>query len=63
MHEQPLDPTEAFAALGRIKLAETDLSGVLKKISELAQRTIPGAEEVSVTLVRGAPSRARRRSP
>jgi GAF domain-containing protein len=53
MHEHPLDPTEAFAALGRIKLSDTDLSGVLKKISELAQRTIPGAEEVSVTLVRG----------
>jgi GAF domain-containing protein len=53
MHEHPLDPTEAFAALGRMKLSDTDLSGVLKKISELAQRTIPGAEEVSVTLVRG----------
>jgi GAF domain-containing protein len=53
MHDRPLDPTEAFAALGRIKLSETDLPGVLKKISELAQRTIPGAEEVSVTLVRG----------
>jgi len=52
MHQHPLDPTEAFAALGRIKLSETDLSGVLSQISELAQRTIPGAEEVSVTLVR-----------
>jgi GAF domain-containing protein len=54
MHEHPLDPTEAFAALGRIKLSETDLAGVLNKISELAQRAIPGAEEVSVTLVRGS---------
>lgn len=53
MHEHPLDPTEAFAALGRIKLSETDLHGVLTTISELAQRTIPGAEDVSVTLVRG----------
>jgi GAF domain-containing protein len=53
MHEHPLDPTEAFAALGRIKLSDTDLRGVLKTISELAQRAIPGAEEVSVTLVRG----------
>src|SRR5215203_2748797 len=51
MHEHPLDPTEAFAALGRIKLSDTDLPGVLKQISELAQRTIPAAEEVSVTLV------------
>jgi GAF domain-containing protein len=53
MHKYPLDPTEAFAALGRIKLSETDLSGVLNQIAELAQRTIPNAEEVSVTLVRG----------
>ncbi|MEV4618812.1 GAF and ANTAR domain-containing protein [Asanoa sp. NPDC049573] len=53
MDKQPLDPTEAFAALGRVKLSETDLNGVLMKVAELAQRTIPGAEEVSVTLVRG----------
>src|SRR5689334_23098849 len=53
MHSHPLDPTAAFAALGRIKLSDTDLSGVLNQISELAQRAIPGAEEVSVTLVRG----------
>jgi transcriptional regulator with GAF, ATPase, and Fis domain len=53
MHEHPLDPTEAFAELGRIKLSDTDLRGVLNTISELAQRAIPGAEEVSVTLVRG----------
>jgi GAF domain-containing protein len=53
MREHPLDPTEAFAALGRIKLSETDLTGVLNKISELAQRAIAGAEDVSVTLVRG----------
>jgi GAF domain-containing protein len=54
MHEHPLDPTEAFGALGRIKLSDTDLTGVLNQIADLAQRTIPGAEEVSVTLVRGA---------
>jgi GAF domain-containing protein len=52
MHSHPLEPTAAFAALGRIKLSDTDLSGVLNQISELAQRTIPGAEDVSVTLVR-----------
>jgi GAF domain-containing protein len=54
MHEHPLDPTEAFAALGRIKLSETDLRGVLNTISELAQRAVPGADDVSVTLVGGA---------
>jgi GAF domain-containing protein len=50
---QPMDPTEAFARLGRIKLGETDLDGVLSTTAELAKRTIPGADEVSVTLVRG----------
>jgi GAF domain-containing protein len=52
MPEQPLDPTEAFAALGRIKLSDTDLNGVLRQIAELARRAIPGATDVSVTLVR-----------
>jgi GAF domain-containing protein len=50
--EQPIDPTDAFAQLGRIKLSETDLDGVFKEIADLAKRTIPGAAEVSVTLVR-----------
>ncbi len=49
---QPLEPSDAFAELGRIKLADTDIDAVLGKISELAQRAIPGADEVSVTLVR-----------
>ncbi|MBF9134138.1 GAF and ANTAR domain-containing protein, partial [Plantactinospora sp. S1510] len=53
MSQLPVDPTEAFAELGRIKLGDTDLDGVLRQIAELAKRTIPGAEEVSVTLVRG----------
>jgi GAF domain-containing protein len=47
----PLDPTDAFGQLGRIKLGETDLGGVLGEVARLAKRTIPGAEEVSVTLV------------
>ena len=54
MSDTPLDPTDAFAELGRIKLGETNLDGVLDRIARLAKRTIPGAEEVSVTLVRGA---------
>src|SRR3954463_4260178 len=52
-HEELLDPNEAFAELGRIKLAEIDIDAVLDKIAQLAKRTIPGASEVSVTLVRG----------
>jgi GAF domain-containing protein len=49
---EPMDPTEAFAQLGKIKLSDTDVNGVLDKIADLAKRTIPGADEVSVTLVR-----------
>jgi GAF domain-containing protein len=51
---QPMDPTDAFAELGRIKLSETDIDGVLARIAELAKRTVPGADEVSVTLIRAA---------
>jgi GAF domain-containing protein len=50
---QPMDPTDAFAELGRIKLSETDVDGVLSTIARLAKRTIPGTADVSVTLVRG----------
>jgi GAF domain-containing protein len=50
--DDPIEPTEAFAQLGSIKLGETDLDGVLGTIAGLAKRTIPGADEVSVTLVR-----------
>jgi GAF domain-containing protein len=48
---QPLDPTEAFGRLGRMRLGETDLKGVLAEVASLAKRTVPGADEVSVTLV------------
>jgi GAF domain-containing protein len=49
---EPLDPTAAFAELGRIKLSETNLDQVLSRVAELAKRTLVGAAEVSVTLVR-----------
>ncbi|MEU8821591.1 GAF and ANTAR domain-containing protein [Actinoplanes sp. NPDC048796] len=48
----PLQPAEAFAQLGRIKLIDTDLDGVLDTIAALAKRTVPGVAECSVTLVR-----------
>lgn len=51
--DKPADRADAFAELGRIKLNETDLDGVLDKVAESALRTLPGAAEVSVTLVRG----------
>jgi GAF domain-containing protein len=54
---EPLDPAAAFAELGRIKLSETDLDHVLSRVAELAKRALPGASEVSVTLVRGDKAR------
>jgi len=54
---QPLDPAEAFGRLGRIKLGETDLKGVLDQVAHLAKETIPSAAEVSVTLVDGREAR------
>jgi GAF domain-containing protein len=50
-HAQHMEPANAFAQLGRIKLSETDLNGVFQQVADLANRTIPGAGEVSVTLV------------
>jgi GAF domain-containing protein len=51
--QQPLDPNDAFVQLGRIKLADSDIGGILSKVADLAQRAIPGADEVSLTLIRG----------
>ena len=53
MTPPPTDPTAVFAELGGIKLGETDLDGVLSRVADLARKTVPGAAEVSVTLVRG----------
>jgi GAF domain-containing protein len=47
-----MDPLRAFAELGLIKFSETNLDGVLERILELARRALPGADEVSITLVR-----------
>jgi GAF domain-containing protein len=52
MAHDPADSAAAFAELGRIKLGETDLKGVLNRVADLAQRTLPDAEEVSITLIR-----------
>jgi GAF domain-containing protein len=52
MAQHPTDPAAAFAEFGRIKLGETDLHGVLTRVAELARSTLPGADEVSITLVR-----------
>ncbi len=48
---QAMRSTDAFAELGRIKFGETDLTTALATVAELARKTIPGADDVSVTLV------------
>jgi GAF domain-containing protein len=53
VEDDSFDAPEAFSELGRIKFSETDLSGVLQKVANLAKRTVSGAAEVSVTLVDG----------
>jgi GAF domain-containing protein len=48
---QAMKPTDAFAELGRIDFGKTDLATALTMVTGLARRTIPGADDVSVTLV------------
>src|SRR5688572_11780513 len=47
-----LAAAEAFARIGRIKFGETALDDVLRTVADLARATVPGADEVSVTLIR-----------
>jgi GAF domain-containing protein len=49
--DPPRDPRDAFAELSKIMLAEQQLSETLGRVAELAKETIPGAVEVSVTLM------------
>jgi GAF domain-containing protein len=48
---RPPDPRAAFAELSKIMLGAQPLSETLSRIAELAKQTIPGAAEVSVTLM------------
>ena len=45
------DPRAAFAELSKIMLGAQPLSETLSRIAQLAKQTIPGAAEVSVTLM------------
>jgi GAF domain-containing protein len=47
------DPRAAFAELSKIMLGAQPLSETLTRVAELAQQTIPGAGQVSVTLMEG----------
>jgi transcriptional regulator with GAF, ATPase, and Fis domain len=48
---QAAKPTDAFAELGRIDFSGTDFATVLAKVADVARRYIPGADDVSITLV------------
>jgi GAF domain-containing protein len=48
---RPLDPHEAFDELARITLADHSMDSVMDTIARLTKRTVPGASEVSVTVV------------
>ena len=59
---QSMTPTDAFAELGRIRFTETDFATVLATVGGLARHTIPGADDVSITLV-GPGARTPPRAP
>jgi GAF domain-containing protein len=51
MTDSHMQPQDAFAELAKITLADHSLARVMEKVATLAKRTIPGASEVSVTLL------------
>ncbi len=56
--EATIEPQQAFAELGALVVGETPLGEVLKRVAELATACVPGAEEVSVTLLEGDKGRS-----
>ncbi len=46
-----IDPRAAFDELARLSLREETLDSVLQRVASLTRRVVPGATEVSVTLV------------
>jgi hypothetical protein len=48
---QTMKPTDAFAELGRIDFRTTDVTAALAKVADLARCSIPGADDVSITLL------------
>jgi len=45
------EPQDAFGELARIILADHSLESVMDRVAQLTKDTVPGAHEVSVTLV------------
>lgn len=55
----PMPPQQAFAELSTMVLGQRPLSQVLLRVAEFAVATIPGADEISMTLVeKGVPHTA-----
>jgi ANTAR domain/GAF domain len=52
-YSQCMEPGAAFAQLGLIKVRETSLPDVLRRVVDLAAWSVPGVAEASVTMVRG----------
>ena len=53
-----MEPQQAFLELGRLSLDQMQLGEVLARVAGLAQATVPGADEVSVTLIEGERARS-----
>lgn len=53
-----MEPTEALAELARIDLRTADLAAVLQRVAELAQKSLTGVDEVSVSLIGGTETAA-----
>jgi len=51
MPRSPVDPRAGFDELGRLVLAEHSMESLLQRVAELAKTVVPGASEVSVTLI------------
>ncbi len=49
---QSVQPQDAFEELARITLADNTLDSVMDKVAALTKRALPGASEVSVTIVK-----------
>jgi hypothetical protein len=53
-YDQPVQPSDAFAQLGRIKPREMGLRDMFQRVVDLAGASIPAVTEASVTVLRGA---------
>jgi transcriptional regulator with GAF, ATPase, and Fis domain len=49
----PIDPTGALTELSTALTSEMDMSEILDRVVHLVQKYVPGAEQSSITLIRG----------